>query len=124
MESRLAWFTENALPPLQEFNETIRRDEPLAPYVRLRLGGPAEMLAQPRSQEELSRLVRRCFDERIPLRVLGSGCNMLVRDEGVPGVVLRLSEPAFTQVSVEGRTARAGTGAAVSALISATTRHG
>src|SRR3954452_7643840 len=109
---------------LEEFSEIIRRNEPLGPYVRLRLGGPAEMLAQPRSPEELSRLVRRCFDERIPLRVLGSGCNMLVRDEGVQGVVLRLSEPAFTQVSVEGRTARAGTGAAVSALISATTRHG
>jgi UDP-N-acetylmuramate dehydrogenase len=109
---------------LEEFSEIIRRDEPLAPYVRLRLGGPAEMLAQPRSLDELSRLVRRCFDERIGLRVLGCGCNMLVRDEGVQGVVLRLSEPAFTSVGVEGRTARAGTGASVSALISATTRHG
>jgi UDP-N-acetylmuramate dehydrogenase len=109
---------------LEELSEIIRRDEPLAPYVRLRLGGPAEMLAQPRTLQELSLLVRRCFAERIPLRVLGCGCNMLVRDEGVQGVVLRLSEPAFTQISVEGRKARAGTGASVSALISATTRHG
>lgn len=109
---------------LEEFSEIIRHNEPLGPYVRLRLGGPAEMLAQPRSLEELSRLVRRCFDERIPLRVLGCGCNMLVRDEGVSGVVLRLSEPAFTQISVEGKITRAGTGASVSALISATTRHG
>jgi len=121
---RLFRIEEGHVARLEEFSEIIRRDEPLGPYVRLRLGGPAEMLAQPRSLDELSRLVRRCFAERIPQRVLGCGCNMLVRDEGVQGVVLRLSEPAFIQIGVEGRTVRAGTGATVAALISATTRHG
>src|SRR5262245_50164147 len=111
------------MPRLEEFAEIIRRDEPLAPYTHLRLGGPAEMLVQPRSREELSRVVRRCFEEKVPLRVLGCGCNMLVRDEGVKGAVLRLSEPAFTQVAVEGRRVCAGTGAAVSALISAAARN-
>jgi UDP-N-acetylmuramate dehydrogenase len=72
----------------------------------------------------VSRVVRQCFQERIPLRVLGNGCNMLVRDEGVRGAVLRLSEPAFTQIAVEGNRVRAGTGAAVSALISQAARHG
>ncbi len=109
---------------LDDFAEIIKRNEPLAPYTHLKLGGPAEMLVQPRSREELSRLVRHCFTERLPLRVLGSGCNMLVRDEGVRGAVLRLSEPAFTQMSVEGNRVRAGTGAAVSALISQAARHG
>jgi UDP-N-acetylmuramate dehydrogenase len=61
---------------------------------------------------------------RLPLRVLGTGCNLLVRDEGVQGVVLRLSEPAFTTIAIDGRSARAGTGAAVSALISQTAGHG
>jgi UDP-N-acetylmuramate dehydrogenase len=56
--------------------------------------------------------------------VLGSGCNMLVRDEGVGGVVLRLSEPAFTQIAVEGNRVRSGCGGAVSALISQAARHG
>ena len=49
---------------------------------------------------------------------------MLVRDEGVRGAVLRLSEPAFTQITVEGNRVWAGTGAAVSALISQAARHG
>lgn len=109
---------------LEEFTEIIRRDEPLAPYTHLKLGGPAEMLAQPRSLDELSRLVRRCFEEGIPLRVLGCGCNLLVRDEGVRGVVLRLSQPAFTAITVDGGRVRAGTGASVAALISAAARHG
>src|SRR5436190_24277801 len=107
---------------LEEFAEIIQRDAPLAPYTHLRLGGPAEMLAQPRSLDELSRLVRRCFEERIPMRVLGCGCNMLVRDEGVTWVVLRMSEPAFTQITVEGKRVRAGTGATVASLTSASAR--
>ena len=109
---------------LAEFGDIIRRNEPLAPFTHLRIGGPAEMLVQPRSPEELSRLVKRCGEEGIPLRVLGSGCNMLVRDEGVSGAVLRLSEPAFTAVRVEGDRVRAGTGAAVSDLIATAARHG
>jgi UDP-N-acetylmuramate dehydrogenase len=109
---------------LDEFADVIKRHEPLAPYTYLKLGGPAEMLVQPRSRDELSRVVQRCFQEGTPLRVLGSGCNLLVRDEGVAGAVLRLNEPAFTQITVEGRRVRAGTGAPVSALISQAARHG
>jgi UDP-N-acetylmuramate dehydrogenase len=112
------------MDPLDPFEPILRRHEPLAPYTLLRLGGPAEILAQPRSREELSAFVEACYRARIPLRVLGSGCNLLVRDEGVRGVVLRLSEPAFTQVTVDGQLVRAATGASVSALISAAARHG
>lgn len=111
------------MPPLEDLDPIVRRNVPLGPYTHLRLGGAAEMLVQPRSLEELSQVVRRCFEDRVPLRVLGCGCNMLVRDEGVPGVVLRLSEPVFTQVSVDGTRVRAGTGASVSALISEAARH-
>src|SRR4051794_31833113 len=109
---------------LEEFGEIVQREAPLAPYTYLKLGGPAEMLVQPRSLDELSRVVRACFAEKIPLRVLGCGCNMLVRDEGVRGAVLRLSAPEFTAVSVDGPRVRAGTGVSVSALISETARHG
>jgi UDP-N-acetylmuramate dehydrogenase len=109
---------------VEEFAEVIKRNEPLAPYTYLRVGGPAELLVQPRSREELSQFVRRCFQERVPLRVLGSGCNLLVRDEGVKGAVLRLVGPAFSQITVEGKRIRAGTGAGMSALISQAARHG
>jgi UDP-N-acetylmuramate dehydrogenase len=109
---------------LDDFPDIVKPNERLAPYMHLRLGGPAEFLVQPRSREELSAVVRRCFEQRLPLRVLGGGCNVLIRDEGVKGVVLRLSEPAFTQVTVEGNAVRGGTGAAVSALISQAARHG
>jgi len=109
---------------LADFADIVKPNERLAPYMHLRLGGPAEFLVQPRSRQELSAVVRRAFQQRLPLRVLGGGCNVLVRDEGVKGIVLRLSEPAFTQVTAQGNDVAGGTGAAVSALISQAARHG
>jgi len=105
------------------FADIVQQQEPLAPYTYLKLGGPADFLIHPRSREELAAVVRCCFERQVPLRVLGGGCNLLVRDEGVRGAVLRLSQPAFTEVRVEGRRVRAGAGAAVSALISQAARH-
>src|SRR4051812_43907361 len=121
--ARSAHGLENGMPPLEEFGDMVQRNHPLAPYTHLKLGGPAEMLVQPRTLNELSAVVRHCFAERIPIRVLGSGCNMLIRDEGVSGAVLRLSAPVFNEITVEGNRVRAGTGVSVSALISATARH-
>ncbi len=109
---------------LEDLDAIVKRNEPLAPYTYLKVGGPAEMLVQPRSRDELAAVVRHCVRERVPFRVLGGGCNVLVRDEGIRGVVIRLSEPAFTQIQVEGRRVHAGTGAALSALISEAARHG
>lgn len=117
-------MAEGALKHLKNFAEFIKPKEPLAPYTFLKLGGPAEALAQPRSPEELAALVQCCFQKQIPLRILGNGCNLLIRDEGVAGVVVRLSEPAFTIIEVKGNRVRAGSGASVSQVISQTAHHG
>src|SRR5436309_13307147 len=94
----------------EEFGDIVKIQEPLAPYTSSEVGGPAELLVQPRSIPELTAVVKRCSQQKVPMRVLGGGCNILVPDEGVRGVVLRLSEAAFTQVVVEGRRLRAGAG--------------
>jgi UDP-N-acetylmuramate dehydrogenase len=109
---------------MQDFADFTNFGEALAPYTLLKLGGPAEALVQPRTGAELAAVVRRASEKKWPLRVLGNGCNILVADEGVKGVVLRLSELAFAQVSVQGNRVRAGGGAALSALISQAASHG
>jgi UDP-N-acetylmuramate dehydrogenase len=108
---------------LADFAEFVKFGESLAPYSYFKIGGSAEALAQPRTLDELSALVKRCFQHKFPLHILGGGTNVLIRDEGVSGVVLRLTAPAFTQVTVEGRRVRAGAGASLSALISQAARH-
>ena len=108
---------------LDECAEFVRRHEPLAPYTSLRIGGAADVLAQPRSVDELVRLLDGCRNQKLQVRVLGGGRNVLVRDDGVPGVVVRLCEPAFCQIQVEDRHVRVGAGCRLSALISEAARH-
>jgi UDP-N-acetylmuramate dehydrogenase len=108
---------------LHDCADFLKVNEPLAPYTFLKVGGPAEVLVQPRTVEELCGVVQRCCAHRLPLRVLGAGVNVLVKDEGVQGVVLRLNEPAFTQITVDGRRVRTGCGAPLSALVSHAARH-
>jgi UDP-N-acetylmuramate dehydrogenase len=109
---------------LEDFAEIIKPNEPLAPYTYFKLGGPAEALVQPRSREELTAVLKRCNEQQIPLRILGGGSNLLVRDEGVRGAVLRLNAPVFTALHVEGKRVQASSGASLAALISESARRG
>jgi len=97
------------MPGLAEIADIVQRNEPLAPFTHLRPGGPAEMLVQPRSRRNCPRSAALASGAAAAARA-GSGCNLLVRDEGVPGVVLRLSEPAFTQVQRRGQAGAGGDG--------------
>ncbi len=102
----------------------VRENEVLAPYTWLKLGGAAEYFAEPTSESELQELVRRCTAAELPVRVLGGGSNLLVRDEGVPGLVISLSAPAFSDIQVQGRTITAGGGAKLGHLVSTSVREG
>lgn len=106
------------------FEKILRQQEPLARHTWFQLGGPAEYFAEPNSVEELAALVRRCREAQVPVRLLGGGSNILVRDEGVAGVVIHLSAPAFTDITVAGQVVSAGGGAKLGHVISAAVREG
>lgn len=109
---------------LSEFEPYLRSGEPLARHTWLHLGGPAEHFAEPRDVDELRALVVRCAQEAVPVRVLGGGSNILVRDEGVPGVVVSASAPALSQIEVRRDTVVAGGGAKLGHVISTSVREG
>ncbi len=89
---------------------TLVANAPLAPLTWFRTGGPAQVLFAPADEDDLALFLAN-LPERVPLTVIGLGSNLLVRDGGVPGVVLRLGK-AFAEVSVEeGCRVRAGAGA-------------
>ncbi|HUY32214.1 MAG TPA: UDP-N-acetylmuramate dehydrogenase [Pirellulales bacterium] len=112
------------MPLLDDFEPIARPSEPLAPHTWFQLGGAAEFFAEPRDADELARLLRRCREEELPVRLLGGGSNILVRDEGVPGVVIRLSAPEFSKIEVQGRRVTAGGGAKLGHVISSSVREG
>lgn len=73
---------------------------PLAPFTWFRVGGPAEWLARPADAEDLLALLA-ALDPAMELTVLGAASNLIIRDGGVPGVVLRLPARGFGGVTVE-----------------------
>lgn len=92
------------------FPDIVRTREPLAPYTHLKIGGPAEFFVQPRTVPELAAVLKHCTKNRLPVKMLGGGYNLLVRDDPVPGVVIRLAGSAFAFVESSGNTVRCGGG--------------
>ncbi len=110
--------------PFEEFQDFVTKSEPLAPLTWFRLGGPAQYLARPHSVDALRSLLATAGREGVPVRILSGGSNVLVRDEGVAGVVVHLESPAFSDVKIEGRRIEAGAAVPLTALISQTARAG
>jgi UDP-N-acetylmuramate dehydrogenase len=108
---------------LEQFPEITQANVPLAPFTHLRVGGPAEFLVHPRNVAELTGVMTWCEKAKIPLRVLGAGVNLVVRDEPLSGVVVQMVTPAFTDITVDGARVRAGCGAKLAALIAVTAKH-
>ena len=106
------------------FEKIVRTSEPLAPHTWFRLGGPAQFFAEPNNLEELAALVRRCREEEVPVRLLGGGSNILVRDDEVEGMIVRIAAPAFTDIGVSDQTVSAGGGAKLGHVISTSVREG
>ncbi len=88
----------------------IKLYEPLSKHTTMRVGGPAQFWAEPETEEGFADLVRFCFDENIPLMVMGRGSNLLVRDGGIPGVVAHLARGEFAHHEIHGMEITAGVG--------------
>jgi UDP-N-acetylmuramate dehydrogenase len=97
----------------------VREQESLAPYTWFRLGGPADYFAEPATEAELTDIVKRCYENEVPVRLLGGGSNILVAETGFSGLVLHLSAAVFSQIEVTDCQVRAGGGAKLAHLVSA-----
>src|SRR3954470_6994714 len=94
----------------EEFGDQVRPDVPLAPLTWFGVGGPAKYLVQPRDAGQLQAIVARLRENEIPIHVLGSGANVLVRDGGVDGAVIMLNSAEFKKVKIEKNLVTAGAG--------------
>jgi UDP-N-acetylmuramate dehydrogenase len=101
----VSWL--DRLPPVRG---KLLRNEPLGPFTWFRVGGPAEVLFIPADAEDLQGFLR-ALPADVPLTVLGVGSNVIVRDGGVEGVVLRLAGRAFAAIEPHPAAARISAGA-------------
>jgi UDP-N-acetylmuramate dehydrogenase len=106
----------------------VELDAPLAQHTWYAIGGRADALVRPQTPEALATLLRRCSRNGVRVRILGSGANLLVGDEGVEGVVILLDAPCFKamQLNAEGpvTAARVGGGRDLGKTIRETVQAG
>jgi len=101
----------------------IRRDEPMAKHTTLRVGGPADVFVEPASEADLAAIVKLCGEREIEYFILGRGSNLLVRDGGFRGVVIRLSHPNFSKIEIVGKHLFCGAGAKLKNVAVEAKRH-
>ncbi len=95
-------------PRLPDLRGRLRANAPLSDITWFRVGGPAQLLFTPVDEADLAYFLGQCPDE-LPVTIIGLGSNLLVRDGGIPGVVIRLGR-GFSHIVVEdGYRLRAGT---------------
>lgn len=104
---------------LGEDEGVVRLYEPMRKHTTMKVGGPAQFWIEPSTVSGLARIVRYCAESGTPLRVVGRGSNLLVRDGGIPGVVVNPVRGEFAQITVDGNTIRAGAGVKFKALAAA-----
>lgn len=95
---------------LPDLRGRLVANQSMADLTWFRVGGPAEALFTPADAEDLAYLLANLPAE-VPVTVVGVGSNLIVRDGGIPGLVIRLSPKGFGAVTVEGDTVRAGAAA-------------
>ena len=109
---------------IEDFSEILQRDERLSRHTWLRLGGPAQYFVTPRTEAELLEVIQTCRRQQLPIYVLGSGSNLLVREAGVLGVVVKVVEPLLGEVKIDGTSLTAGGGALLSHVVAEAVRSG
>ena len=97
------------LDRLPKVRGKLLADEALAPFTWFRVGGAADALFLPKDEADLAEFLGK-LDPIIPITVLGAASNVIVRDGGIPGVVVRLG-PSFGKVATDGLRVTAGAAA-------------
>ena len=98
----------------------LTQNAPLAPLVWFKSGGNAEWLFEPADEEDLTEFLRE-LDPHVPVMALGLGSNLIVRDGGVPGIVVRLGKP-FAKIELIDEVTLCCGGGASGILVSSTAR--
>jgi UDP-N-acetylmuramate dehydrogenase len=101
---------------LGEIRGEVRFKEPLSFHTSLRIGGTADIFVVPQDVDDIRHALMFAEREQLPVSVIGGGNNLLVKDRGVRGVVLRL-EGCLGRAEFHGEEAIAGAGVSLSALI-------
>ena len=101
----------------------LRKNEPMSLHTTFRVGGPADVYAEPEDEWELRELMDTCEAAGTPYLLIGHGSNLLIGDGGFRGTVICLGK-AFSEITVDGEVITARAGALLSAVANTALEHG
>lgn len=81
--------------------DDIKLDEPMKKHISFRVGGPADILVKPRTEDQLKSVLKLIKKENIPYLIIGNGSNLLIKDGGIRGIVIEISDN-FNDFQIEG----------------------
>ena len=102
--------------------DKIHIDEPMKNHTSFRVGGPADILVTPETAEDVVELFKACSENNVPCIVIGNGSNLLIKDGGVRGVVVKLSR--MDKIKIDGERITAESGVKLSDLCGAAMAEG
>ncbi|WP_202708448.1 UDP-N-acetylmuramate dehydrogenase [Sporosalibacterium faouarense] len=100
----------------------IKLDEPMKNHSYFKIGGPADILVLPGTIEEISESIKICTDNNLRYQVIGNGTNLLVRDKGIRGVVIKIDKN-FSDIEVNKNIIKAQAGSLISKVAKAALKN-
>jgi UDP-N-acetylmuramate dehydrogenase len=98
-------------------------DAPLRQFTSMKVGGPADSLLFPKDADELKRVIRFARRKKIPFLILGKGTNLIVRDKGVRGWVINLTQ-GMKKIKIDGEVVEAEAGLSLQQLVQSSIQKG
>jgi UDP-N-acetylmuramate dehydrogenase len=95
----------------------VRVEEPLQPYTTFKIGGPAKYFIEPADADDLKTLLNAAGVRALPVLVIGAGSNLLVSDQGIDGLVIKLNSPYFKKLCFDNSYITAGAGCPLNQVI-------
>ncbi|MGL5716288.1 MAG: UDP-N-acetylmuramate dehydrogenase [Paraclostridium sp.] len=102
--------------------EDVLMDESMSKHTSFKVGGPVDFLVKPRNEEQIKEVIGLAKNENIPYLILGNGSNLLVRDGGIRGIVVKIADN-FNEFNIENTTVTAQSGAMLSFMGKAIMRN-
>ena len=96
--------------------DQLLRNESMKRHTSFHIGGPVDLMILPEKTEQIQGALAILRENDVPFMIMGNGTNLLVRDKGIRGAVIKLAADRFSHVEVKGETIRAQSGILLSAL--------
>lgn len=101
----------------------VKADEEMSRHTSFKVGGPADVFVTPESRESLIEVYRECLKQKVPVFIFGNGTNLIVRDKGIRGVVIKILDK-LSGFSVDGDKITADAGILLGRLSRVALEHG